>query len=302
MLVECVPNFSEGRRISLVDSIADSIESVDGVWLLDRHSSWAHNRSVITFAGGREAVAEAAFRGAQRAARLINMRQHQGSHPRMGATDVVPFVPLGETPMAVCIELANEVGQRIGSELGIPVYLYAEAARAPERRWLPHVRHGEFEAISAEIGVLSERLPDFGPRQLGPAGATAVGARTVLIAFNVNLATGNLEIARTIARLVRQSSGGLPAVQARGMSTENPEVVQVSTNLLDYHVTPLHLLFERVAELAAERGVDVVDSEVVGLLPTEALTMAAGKELRIPHFGPGAVLEQRLLEAVLRGE
>jgi glutamate formiminotransferase len=298
-LVECVPNFSEGRRPEVIAAIRAAAAGVSDVYLLDQHADPAHNRLVLTFAGPAEAVAEAAFRCVARAAELIDLNRHRGEHPRMGATDVLPFVPLGETSLAECVDLARRVGRRIGDELAIPVYLYYEAATRPERRWLPHVRRGEYEAIRDEIGRLPERAPDYGPARLGPAGATAVGARPVLIAYNINLASGDLALARGIARAVRESSGGLPRVQARGMATERPDRVQVSMNLLDYRVTPLHLLFERVRALAAEQGVAVESSEVVGLLPTEALTMTASHHFRLPDFGPRAVIESRLLGALL---
>ena len=298
-LVECVPNFSEGRRLEVIVAIRAAIEAVDGVYVLDQHADAAHNRSVLTFVGRAEAVAEAAFQGAARAAELIDLNSHRGEHPRMGATDVLPFVPLGQTTMADCVELARAVGRRIGDELRLPVYLYYEAATRPERRWLPNVRRGEYEGIREEIGRLPEREPDFGPARMGPAGATAVGARPFLIAFNVNLASSNLSLARAIARTVRESSGGLPAVQARGLATADPDVVQVSMNLLDYNVTPLHQLYERVRGLATEQGAEVAASEVVGLLPTEALTLTAAHYVRVAHFGPQAVLEHRLLNALL---
>ena len=298
-LVECVPNFSEGRRPQVIAAIRAEAEAVEGVYVLDQHADPAHNRCVLTFAGGPAEVAEAAFRCVARAAELIDLNRHRGQHPRMGATDVLPFVPLGETTMAECVELARRVGKRIGDELQIPVYLYYEAASRPERRWLPDVRRGEYETIKEEIGRRPERAPDFGPARLGPAGATAAGARPFLIAFNVNLASPDLTLARSIARAVRQSSGGLPAVQARGMATDDPNVVQVSTNLLDYRLTPLHQLFERIRELAAAQGVEVAAGEVVGLLPTEALAMTAAHYYRLPHFGPAGVLEHRLLEALL---
>ena len=299
-LVECVPNFSEGRRPEVIAAIRAAAEEVPGVYVLDQHADSAHNRSVLTFAGRAPDVAAAAFRCVARAAELIDLNRHRGEHPRMGATDVLPFVPLGETTMAECVDLAGQIGRRIGEELGIPVYLYYEAATRPERRWLPNIRRGEYEAIKEEIGRLPERQPDSGPTNLGPAGATAVGARPVLVAFNVNLASPDLALARSIARAVRESSGGLPAVQARGMATEASRVVQVSMNLLDFRVTPLHVVFERVRELAAARGVEVAASEVVGLLPTEALTMTAAHYYGLRHFGPAAVLEDRLLEALLR--
>lgn len=300
-LVECVPNFSEGRRPDVIAAIRAAAEGVPGVYVLDQHADSAHNRSVLTFAGGAEAVAEAAFRCVARAAELIDLEQHRGQHPRMGATDVLPFVPLGDTTMAECVELARRVGRRIGEQLQLPVYLYYEAATQPERRWLPNIRRGEYEAIKQEISRLPERRPDFGPARLGPAGATAVGARPFLIAFNVNLASPDLALARSIARAVRQSSGGLPAVQARGLATDAPGVVQVSMNLLDYRLTPLHQLYARVRDLAAAEGVAVATSEVVGLLPTEALATTAAHHYQLPHFGPAGVLEHCLLSALLSG-
>lgn len=300
-LVECVPNFSEGRRLEVIAEIRAAIESVSGVYVLDQHVDAVHHRSVLTFVGGVEAVAEAAFRAVATAARLIDLRQHRGEHPRIGATDVLPFVPLGETTMEECVQLARRVGARIGAELEIPVYLYAEAATRPERRWLPKIRRGEYEALKAEIGQRPERAPDFGPARLGPAGATAVGARPLLIAFNVNLATGDLAVARAIARAVRQSSGGLPGVQARGMATADPAVVQVSMNLLDFRATPLHRLYARVRELAAERGVALAGSEVVGLVPTAALAASAAELLGAPGLTASSVLEQRLVERLLGG-
>jgi glutamate formiminotransferase len=283
----------------VIAALRAAAAGVRDVYVLDQHADPAHNRTVLTFAGPAGPVAEAAFRCVAKAAELIDLNLQRGQHPRMGATDVLPFVPLGETSMAECVELARQVGRRIGAELAIPVYLYYEAATRPERRWLPNIRRGEYEAIRDEIGQLPERAPDFGPARLGPAGATAVGARPVLIAYNVNLATADLALARSIARAVRESSGGLPGVQARGMATAQPDRVQVSMNLLDYRLTPLHLLFERVRALAAERGVEVDSSEVVGLLPTEALTMTAEHLYRLPSFAPSAVLESRLLGALL---
>lgn len=299
-LVECVPNFSEGRRPEVIAAICAAAEGSPGVHVLDQHADRAHNRLVLTFVGEPEPVGEAAFSCARRAAELIDLEEHRGEHPRMGATDVVPFVPLADSTMAECIELARRVGARIGEELQLPVYLYYEAAARPERRWLPNIRRGQYETIKKEIGILPERQPDFGPARLGPAGATAVGARPFLIAFNVNLASADLALGRSIARAVSQSGGGLPAVQARGMATSDPEVVQVSTNLLDYHVTPLHQLYERVRDLAAQSGVEVASSEVVGLVPTEALAMSATHCHRLTHFGPAGVLENRLLEALLQ--
>src|SRR5919198_1229568 len=237
-LVECVPNVSEGRRAEVMDVFQAPVEGGRGARLLDRHAESAHNRMVPTFAGTPGPVAEAAFRVVARSAELIDLDQHRGVHPHMGAADVVPFVPLGSTSMRLCVELAVRVGRRIAAELDLPVYLYAEAAQRPERRRLPNIRRGEYEHLRAHVGQDPALAPDFGPSRLGPAGATAVGARPPLIAYNVTLATPDLAVARAIARSIRESSGGLPAVQARGFPTAEPDVVQVSMNLLDYRRTP----------------------------------------------------------------
>jgi glutamate formiminotransferase len=298
-LVECVPNFSEGRDPAVMDSIEAAVRDVRGVAVLDRHADAVHNRMVLTFAGPIGAVAEAAFRCTRRASQLIDLRTHRGVHPRIGATDVLPFVPLGSTPMAVCVDLARRVGRRIAAELGLPVYLYAEAATRPERRRLALIRRGGYEGLAAGVADDPARQPDFGPARLGPAGATAVGARGFLVAFNVTLATGRLDLAEAVARAVRESSGGLPAVQARAFPTADPGVVQVSMNLLDTAVTPLQVAFERVRAEAESRGAEVLAGEVVGLVPTAAVADAAGSSLRTPNLTAASVLEARLLEAVL---
>ncbi|MBV9357313.1 MAG: glutamate formimidoyltransferase, partial [Chloroflexi bacterium] len=221
-LVECVPNFSEGRRSDVMDAIELAVTEVPDLVVLDRHADPIHNRMVLTLAGPVGPIAEAAFRAVRTAAALIDLGQHQGVHPRIGATDVLPFVPLASTPMALCVELAERVGRRIAAELDIPIYLYGEAARRPERRTLPAIRRGEYEQLREVVGEDPARVPDFGPRRLGPAGATAVGARRFLIAYNVTLATDQLEVADAIARAIRASSGGLPAVQARAFPTALP--------------------------------------------------------------------------------
>jgi glutamate formiminotransferase len=302
-LVECVPNFSEGRRSRIIDAIQAAAEEVTGVFVLDRHADAIHNRMVLTFVGSPEPVAEAAFRCARRASQLINLERHAGVHPRIGATDVVPFVPIGSTPMSVCIELAERVGRRIADELDLPVYLYGEAARRPNRRRLPDIRRGEYEALRTLIVEDPERRPDFGPTRVGPAGATAVGARPVLVAYNVTLATDRLSVARTVARAIRESSGGLPAVQARGFPTADPAVVQVSVNLLDVAVTPLHVVFECIEREAQRLGVDVIASELVGLIPTVVLAETARHALRLGQLDAATVVEARVLAAMLtRGE
>jgi glutamate formiminotransferase len=301
-LVECVPNFSEGSRQDVMDAILAAADGVRGAWVLDRHADAVHNRMVLTIAGPPGAVAEAAFRATATATALIDLNQHIGVHPRIGATDVVPFVPLGATPMQVCVELAERVGRRIAAELDIPVYLYGEAARAAERRGLPGLRRGEFEGLRTQLGVDPRVSPDFGPPRVGPAGATAVGARAPLIAYNVTLATSYLSVAQSIARAIRESSGGLPAVQARGFRTADPDVVQISMNLLDTRRTPLSVVFERIRDEAAQHGVRVLESELVGLLPAEAIAEVARRALGFGRLDANAILETRVLQRVLGAE
>ncbi len=282
-----------------MDAIQAAAASVDGARVLDRHSDAVHNRMVLTIAGGPGPVAEAAFRATARAASLIDLDQHHGVHPRFGATDVVPFVPLGATEMQLCVQLAIRTGMRIAAELDLPVYLYGEAARQAARRRLPDVRRGEYERLKAEISTNPALAPDFGPVRVGPAGATAVGARRPLIAYNVTLATGDLGVANSIARSIRESSGGLAAVQARGFRTADEQVVQVSMNLLDTRRTPMWLVFERIREEASQRGVDVLESELVGLAPAEALVDIARHALLFGRLDAAAMLETRLLEQAL---
>jgi glutamate formiminotransferase len=230
---------------------------------------------------------------------LIDLDAHRGVHPRIGATDVVPFVPLGATSMQVCIELAERVGRRIAAELDIPVYLYGEAAHSAARRRLPDLRRGEYERLKAELASNPGLAPDYGPARIGTAGATAVGARRPLVAYNVTLATADLGVAMAIARSIRESSGGLPAVQARGFRTAEPNVVQVSMNLLDTRRTPMWRVFERIRTEAVQRGVQVLESELVGLLPTEAVVDVARHTLQFGRLDAEAVLETRLLEQAL---
>lgn len=293
-LVECVPNFSEGRRQEVVEQICARIRSVPGVQLLDVEMDPSHNRAVVTMVGEPEAVAEAAFRAVQEAAQRIDMRQHEGAHPRMGATDVVPFVPVRGVTMDECVALARAVGARIGEELAIPVYLYEEAATRPERKNLAKVRRGQYEGLSQEIVENPERAPDYGPAELGSAGATAVGARPFLIAYNVYLGTANLEIANQIARAVRHSSGGLRYVKAMGVAVDRPGQVQVSMNLTNYRRTPIHRVLAVIRDMAAHYGVPVLESEIVGITPAEALLDVAQYELQLLHMTPEQVLENRL--------
>ncbi len=294
-IVECVPNFSEGRRQAVVEEIAGAIASA-GVKILDREMDADHNRSVITFAGEPDAVAEGAFRGIRQAARRIDLTVHRGEHPRIGATDVVPFVPVRGVTMEDCIHLARLVGERVGRELDIPVYLYERAATRPERRDLAYIRRGEYEMLKEEIATHPDREPDFGPKRVGPAGATVIGARPYLIAYNVNLATSNLQIAKDIARTIRERNGGLKSVKAKGFMLHEKNIAQVSMNLTDFTVTGMLTAFNTVKAEAAKRGVEVLESELIGLVPLEALTQVAGGALALPGLSPQQVIEAKLLE------
>ncbi|MEX1248040.1 MAG: glutamate formimidoyltransferase [Anaerolineales bacterium] len=291
-IVECIPNFSEGRRPEVVDAIVDAICSVDGITLLDRSSDADHNRSVITFVGAPAAVGEAAYRGVVKAAELIDMTKHKGEHPRMGAADVVPFVPIAGIGMQDCILLANNLGKRVGDELGIPVYLYEEAAMRPERRNLENVRRGEYEGIRETISSDPTRQPDFGPAELGKAGAVAIGARQPLIAYNVYLNTDDVDIAKKIAKVVRQSSGGLPFVKAAGFLVDGQ--AQVSMNLTNFRQTPVARVVQMIRGEAERYGVSIAKSELVGLIPQEALEDAAAWYLQLVPFDRQQVLERRL--------
>lgn len=291
-IVECVPNFSEGRRPEVIRALVDAIAAVPGTHVLDVQSDAAHNRSVVTFVGGPAAVLEGAFQGARQAAQLIDLNLHQGEHPRMGATDVIPFVPLSGVSMADCIDLARRLGQRLGDELSIPVYLYEQAATRPERQNLADVRRGEYEGIRDLIAVDSAHAPDFGPKYMGPAGATAVGARSFLIAFNVYLNTDDVEVAKQVARAVRHSSGGLRFVKALGLLVDGK--AQVSMNLTDFTRTPIYAAVEMIRREAARHGVMITHSELVGMLPQQALLDAARWYLQLDGFSLDQVLESRL--------
>jgi glutamate formiminotransferase len=296
-IVECVPNFSEGRRQEVIDQIAESIAAVPHVHVLDVQSDADHNRTVVTFAGEPEAVEEAAFRGIEKAAELIDMDLHRGEHPRMGAADVVPFVPIKNVTMEDCVAIAQRVGERVGRELGIPVYLYERAATRPERQNLADVRRGEYEGIKKEVATRPEREPDFGPRRVGKAGATAIGARPPLIAFNVYLNSDDVEVAKAIARAVRHSSGGLRYVKAMGLLVKGR--AQVSMNLTDYRQTPVHRVVEMIRREAERYGVSVAESELIGLIPNEALVEVAEFYLQLGSgFSPQQVLENRLADVI----
>ncbi len=294
-LIECIPNFSEARRPEVVDQIVTAVTTVDEIHLLDRSSDLDHNRTVLTFAGPPQAVEEAAFRAIKTAAELIDLNQHTGEHPRIGATDVCPFVPLSEVSMDECVAIAKRLGQRVGEELGIPVYLYEEAATRPERANLENIRRGQFEGLKDEIGTAPDRQPDFGPSKLGPAGATVIGARSYLIAYNVYLTTDDVEIAKKIAKTVRHSSGGLRYVKALGLLVDGR--AQVSMNLTDYHKTPIALVVETIRREAARYGVAIHHSELVGLIPQEALVDSAVWYAQMDGFDKGQILETRLYAA-----
>jgi glutamate formiminotransferase len=296
--VECVPNFSEGRDAAKVDAIAEAIRSGGGI-ILHRTMDTDHNRSVITFAAPPKAVGEAAFRGVRKAVESIDLRAHRGVHPRIGAADVVPFVPLRGVTIEDCVRIAEETGRRIWDELRVPVYLYEAAARRSQCVNLADVRRGQFEGLAVEAARNPARCADFGGPELHPtAGACAVGARKLLIAFNVNLATPDVAVARQIARAVRASSGGLPFVKALGLRLASRDLAQVSMNLTDFEQTPVHRAFEAVRAEADRRGVGIVGTELIGLAPAKALEVAAAAYLRMENFGLSSVLENRLDEAL----
>ncbi|HEX8137319.1 MAG TPA: glutamate formimidoyltransferase [Pyrinomonadaceae bacterium] len=301
-LVECVPNFSEGRRPEVIERLARMVESVEGAAVLDTHLDPDHNRSVITFVAEAEQVVEAAVRVVALAAELIDLRRHTGEHPRLGATDVLPFVPVRGVTMEDCIGLAHRAGERIAGELGIPVYFYERAARRPDRVNLEDVRRGGYELLREEIVSVEARAPDMGPSRLHQnAGAIVVGARPILVAYNVNLQTNDISVARRIARAVRGRDGGLRYLKALGFELQTRALVQVSMNLVDFERTQLHHAFEAVRREAERYGVRVSGSEIVGLIPQAALDRAAEFFLQIENFSPGLVLENRI-EAAFAGK
>jgi glutamate formiminotransferase len=311
-LIECVPNFSEGRRPEVIDAIALRVQETQGVHLLDRTSDRDHNRSVLTFAGPAGAVMLAMESAVEEAIGRIDMNSHEGQHPRIGAVDVIPFVPLGDTTIDECVALARSFGERIADRFDLPVYLYAKAALRPDRVVLAEIRRPQFEGLQ-DLITAPDRRPDFGPARLHPtAGAVAVGARPFLIAYNINLDTPDVAVAKRIARLVRESSGGLPRVQALGLYLDDLACAQVSMNLLDHTVTPMWRVWEAVGEAARAEGVDVIESELIGLcplaalmevadhvgvddgLPPEARITEAARWLKIRDFDPSMALELRL--------
>lgn len=294
-VVECVPNFSEGRRPEVIEAIVGAAKSVSGITVLDVNPDHDHNRVVVTFIGEPEAVSEAAFRSCKKASELIDLNEHEGEHPRMGATDVIPFVPLGEVTMQECVHLAESLGRRIAEELGIPVYLYERAARIEERRNLANCRRGQFEGLRETISQ-PEKHPDFGQAKLhASAGITAVGARPPLVAYNVNLDTDDLKLARRIARRVRESGGGFQAVKALGVMLGERKLAQVSMNLVDYSITGMLPVYKAIEEYAKEAGVGIVGSEIVGLLPMQAMLDVAISTLKVESFALDQILETHLL-------
>jgi glutamate formiminotransferase/formiminotetrahydrofolate cyclodeaminase len=291
-IVECVPNFSEGRDQSKVDAIVAAMK-IDGVYLLGREMDADHNRCVITLAGAREAVQEAAIRGVGKAAELIDLNQHQGAHPRLGAADVVPFIPIEGVSLEDCVAMARHTGEQIWKRFQIPVYLYEAAAVSPERQNLENIRRGQFEGIRDDIATNPARKPDFGEASLHPtAGACVVGARKFLIAYNIFLNTPDVAIAKQVAKAVRFSSGGLPFVKAAGFLVRGQ--AQVSMNLTDFEQTPMHRVFEMVRSEAARHGFSIVSSEIIGLVPKKALEQVAEWFLQVENFDSSLILETRL--------
>jgi glutamate formiminotransferase / 5-formyltetrahydrofolate cyclo-ligase len=292
-IVQCVPNFSEGRRHDVVDALVEEIKSVPGVSLLDYSLDCDHNRCVITYVGDLQAVVEGAFRAVKKAVERIDMRGHTGGHPRMGAADVIPLIPVSGIGMDECAAGARQLGQRLGEELNIPVFLYEAAASSPERRNLAALRAGEFEGLQEAMD--RGRTPDFGPPRLHPtAGATAVGARRPLVAYNVNLTTSDVGVARKIAAAVRERSGGLANVKALGIYLEEEKKAQVTMNLVNCEATPIHRVVEAIKVEAARYGVGVAETEVVGLIPVQYLLDAAVHYLQLNRFSLDQILESRI--------
>jgi glutamate formiminotransferase / formiminotetrahydrofolate cyclodeaminase len=298
-IVECVPNFSEGRRPDVVDAIVEAITSVPDVYLLDREMDADHNRAVITIVGPPESVGQAAIRGVEAAMQRIDLTKHTGEHPRIGATDVVPFVPIRGVTLEDCVAVARSVGREIAQRFGIPIYLYEAAATRPERTNLENIRKGQFEGLRSEIETNPDRRPDFGEPRIHPtAGATVIGARKPLIAYNINLNTPDVAIAKQIAKRIRFSSGGFPCVKAMGVLLKDRNLAQVSMNLTDYEQTSVEVVFDAVRREAAGSGVDVVGSEIIGLIPQKALDQVAAAYLRVENFKPAMILENRLAEVM----
>ncbi len=291
-LVECIPNFSEGRRTEVIEAIVAAIKGAGAVRLLDTSSDVDHNRTVVTFVGNPEAVESAAFAAIKTAAQLIDLDVHRGEHPRMGATDVVPFVPIRDVTMADCVAMAQRLGRRVGDELNIPVYLYEAAATRPDRENLENIRRGEYEGLRDAIRSDAQRMPDYGPAELGNAGATVIGARASLIAFNAYLTTADVEIANKIAKAIRFSNGGLRYVKSLGLLVEGK--AQVSMNLTNFAKTPIYRVIEMIRREAQRYGVGIAYTELIGLAPEDAFVDAARWYLQLDSFQPDQLLERRL--------
>ncbi len=299
-LVECVPNFSEGRDKEVVNQIADAIKINEHVKILDIEMDPDHNRSVITFVSPVEYAVEAAFNGIKKASELIDMDKHKGAHPRFGAADVVPFVPIFDTTMEECVKLAWELGERVGNELKIPVYLYEKAAKVEWRRNLADIRNESFQYEQLKEHIKEDKWkPDFGPSEVGKAGATIIGAREFLIAFNVNLNTNDVKIAKNIAKSIREKTGSFKNVRALGFELKERNMVQVSMNLLNYKETPIYRVYEAIKLEAEKYGVTVAEAEVVGLVPLDALVDALKVYMRLRSFKSDQVFENKLLGALI---
>lgn len=295
-IIQCVPNFSEGRDKEVVEKIVDEIRVIEGVKLLDYSMDKDHNRSVVTFIGEPEKVIEAAFNATKVAAELIDMTTHEGGHPRMGATDVIPLVPIADVTMEECVEYSKKLGKRIGEELNIPVFLYEKSATSPNRENLADVRRGQYEGMAEKLKE-EEWKPDFGPNKLNiKAGVTAVGARMPLVAFNVNLGTDDVEIAKNIAKVVRAKTGGFTYCKAIGLEIAERGIVQVSMNMVDYTKTSLFRVFDAIEREARRYGVNVIGSEIIGLVPMQALVDVADYYLRLEGFDSSQILEKRMYE------
>ncbi len=298
-VIECVPNFSEGRDAAKVEAIIQALLGGPDVYLLDKELDADHNRSVITIVGTRESVGEAALRGIGKAAELIDLTCHQGAHPRVGATDVVPFVPIQGVTLDDCVRIAEWVAEEAWRRFRIPTYLYEAAARKLERRNLENIRKGQFEGLREEVRTNPDRLPDFGEAALHPtAGATVIGARKFLIAYNVNLETPNVAVAKAIAKKIRASGGGFPCVKAMGVELKARNLAQVSMNLTDFETTSVATAFDAVAREAAAQGVSIVGSEIVGLIPRHALEDAAVQYLKVENYKPTLIFENRLTQII----
>ena len=296
-LVECVPNFSEGRRQEVIDQILDVIKKAGKITLLDSRMDPDHNRAVVTFIGEPSECLKAAFAGCKKAAELIDMNEHEGEHNRFGSTDVIPFIPVSDITLEECAELARKLGERIAKELKIPIYMYGDAAIKPEREVLQNYRTKsfQFEELKSEIATNDNYIPDFGERKVHPtAGATNVGARNFLIAYNIYLNTDDMEVAKAIAKNIRFSGGGLRYIQAGAMNIEERGVVQVSMNVTNYIGTPLHRVFDMVKREAERYGVAVTESEIYGMLPLDALLDAAENYLQLNKFDRNQIIEKRI--------